>query len=337
MRWIAPLTGAAVTSMLLLTAATVAPRLVGAEADAAAARGPGPVGGACVTVVDPPVGTSGAFGITDGPGGIWFSHGDTVDRIEHRRIEEFEVPDGATANSGTLAWRPGGPVWFADRGNSRIGSIDRRGRVRTFDIPHAAGVIALPQGIVIGPGGDVWFTDQAGNTVNRLDTRSGRIEAFPVPTPNSSPLGLTRGTDGALWFTERSAAKVGRLAADGAITEWALEPGAFPNRITVGPDRAIWFTELNAGKIGRIDAAGVLTEFTVTGGPVGITAGPGKALYVTLFTDKALVRVDTNGAVTGRWDLPGAGGPIQTIAARGAVWVTDPTSDTVYRVRPSCQ
>ena len=332
MRRIAPLVIGIITTILILAAAAVP--------TAAQAAGPGPAPddhGSTVTVIHPPAGTAGAFGISDGPGGVWFSHGGTLDRVTHRGIEEFPVPDTATANTGTLAFTPGGPLWFADRANSRIGSIDRNGTIRTYDVPHPAGGIALPQGIVIGPGTDIWFTDQTGGSIDRLNSRTGTIDVHPVPTPASGPLGLVRGPDRALWFTERTAAKVGRLAPDGTFTEWALAPGAFPNRITVGPDRAIWFTELNAGKLGRIDRAGQLTEYPISGGPVGITTGPGHAMFITLFNDKALVRVDTTARVTGRWELPGALGPVQTTTINGDVWVADPTSDTVYRIRPHCE
>ena len=287
-------------------------------------------------MIHPPAGTAGAFGISDGPGGVWFSHGGTLDRVTPHGVEEFPVPDPATTNTGTLAFKPGGPLWFADRANSRIGSIDRHGKIHTFDIPHPDGGIAIPQGIVIGPGPDIWFTDFTGARSTGSTPAPEPSTCYPVPTPNSGPLGLVRGPDRALWFTERTAAKVGRLAPDGTFTEWALAPGAFPNRITVGPDRAIWFTELNAGKLGRIDRTGDLTEYPISGGPVGITTGPGNALYVTLFTDKALVRVDTTGQVTGRWELPGAVGPVQTTTINSDVWVADPTSDTVYKIRPHC-
>jgi len=66
------------------------------------------------------------------------------------------------------------------------------------------------------------------------------------------------------------------------------------------------------------------------------TGRPGHAIFITLFTDKALVRVDTTAQVTGRWELPGALGPVQTTTINGDVWVADPTSDTVYRIRPHC-
>jgi virginiamycin B lyase len=331
MRRIAPLI-IGITTIVLILAGTALPTaaLAAAEIDRAPTDDATPV-----TVIHPPAGAAGAFGISDGPGGVWFSHGATLDRVTPHGLDEFPMPD-PTTNTGTLAWKQGGPLWFADRANSRIGSIDQHGIIETFDIPHPAGGIAVPQGIVIGPGTDIWFTDFTGASIDRLNSVTGTIAVQPVPTPASGPLGLVRGPDGALWFTERTAAKVGRLAPDGTFTEWALAPGAFPNRITVGPDRAIWFTELNAGKLGRFDSTRKLTEYPVSGGPVGITTGPGHALYVTLFTDKALVRVDTTGQVNGRWELPGALGPVQTTTVNGAVWVADPNSDTVYKIRPHC-
>ena len=330
-RLIAPIGTALLTATLLLATATVP-----ALADGGA--GGRDLGTGCVTVIDPPPTTSfGAFGISDGPGGVWFSHGTTVDRVVGQHIVQYPVPDTATARIGTLAGRPGGPVWFADQGNNRIGAIDIRGVVATYDIPHQSGTVAIAQGIVIGPGRDVWFTDQVGGTIDRLDTRTASFDIHPVPTPNSGPQGMTRGADGALWFVERLADKVGRLDRDGTFTEWPLRSGAFPNRITVGPDRAIWFTELNAGLLGRIDRTGQLTEYPITGGPVGITTGPGPYLYVSLYTDHALAQVDTSGAVTARWDLPGAAGPTQAATIDNAIWVTDFTSDLVYRVRPHCQ
>ena len=60
-------------------------------------------------------------------------------------------------------------------------------------------------------------------------------------------------------------------------------------------------------------------------------------MFVTLSTDKTLVRVDTNAQITGTWVLPGAARPVQTATIGDDVWVADPFSDTVYRVRPYCR
>ena len=109
MRRIAPLIIRIVTTVLILAAA--------AMPTAAMAAGPQPTAtsdGSPVTVIHPPAGTAGAFGISDGPGGVWFSHGGTLNRTTPHGIDEFPVP-GPTPNTGTLAWKPGGPLWFADR------------------------------------------------------------------------------------------------------------------------------------------------------------------------------------------------------------------------------
>ncbi|MEP7180099.1 MAG: virginiamycin B lyase, partial [Pseudonocardiales bacterium] len=60
-----------------------------------------------MTVFKPPPGTDGPFGVTAGPGGTWFSHGATIDRIRRGRITEFAVPDPASADTGWLTWDGG--------------------------------------------------------------------------------------------------------------------------------------------------------------------------------------------------------------------------------------
>ena len=139
----APLITALGTAILIAAAATV-PTLAGPPAAQTTPT-------QCVAALHPPPGTAGAFGISAGPRGVWYSHGSTVDHVTANGIEEIPLPDPATANAGTLAWKPGGPLWFADHGNSRIGSIDQHGVVRTYDVPHPTAPIAVPQGIVIGP------------------------------------------------------------------------------------------------------------------------------------------------------------------------------------------
>ena len=114
-----------------------------------------------------------------------------------------------------------------------------------------------------------------------------------------------------------------------------LDRASEPTFIVAGPDGALWFTELNANTVGRITTDGALTEYPVAGGPVGITVGKDDQLYVDLFTAKAVDRVSLDGEVTGHWDLPGAGGPLQITTGFGLdVWVTDSSGGKLYRVTP---
>src|SRR6478735_2570324 len=108
MRWLRPLATFFAVTALLIGVTLAVPR-------AASAGGRddrhGAGGRECVTLTDPAPGSAGADGITGGPGGTWFSHGGSVDRITHAgsvdRIthagtDVFAVPDAATADVGAL-------------------------------------------------------------------------------------------------------------------------------------------------------------------------------------------------------------------------------------------
>jgi virginiamycin B lyase len=319
-----------------VVAATVGAALAALGVAASAVAETGGCPATAVTTYTPPAGNGvTAFGITQGPGGTWYSHGATINRINNDHLDQFPIPDASQL--GWLTWDgTSSVVWFADRLTGRLGSVDGTGAVRQYQIPNGPAGTPLVIGIVLGPGPDVWFTDQANNRVGRLDPTTGAFTMFPIPTPGGGPLGLTRGPDGALWFIERPAAKVGRMAPDGSFTEWALTPGAFPNRIVTGPDGAIWFTELFAGKLGRIDMTGQLTETPIAGGPVGITVGDDGHLYTVLSFANQLAQVDTTGTVTATWSLPQSITALQVAHSRDSIWVTDSGGDHVYRVRTAC-
>lgn len=316
---------------LAAAVAVAAGGLVGAPAASATANGcsVGPV-----TTYAPPAGTDGPFGITQGPGGTWYAHGATIDRILDGVITQYAVPDPGSADIGWLTWdTASGLVWFADRGTGRLGTIDIRGRVHEFQIPDGVNGPAIPQGIVVGPGPHVWFTDQDNDRLGDLDTATGAFRLFSIPTVGGFPLALTRGPDGNLWFTERVAAKVARMTPDGTFTEWDLTPGAFPNRIVTGPDGAIWFTELFGGNIGRITTSGQLTEIPIAGGPVGITLAPDGHLYTALWFSSQVAQLDAQGHIARTWDV---GGALQVAASQGRIWAADPFNNSLSRVQTQC-
>lgn len=305
----------------------------------AQAAGPPPCDSNCAAAFTPAVGTA-PFGITGGPrGSVWFSLNSAVGRIDQQgQITTYAVPaphpiPGFTdAGTGWMTVDSAGFVWFAERGTGKIGRLAPDGSLTEFSLPKAT---AVPQGIVFGPDGNVYVSEQGANAVARLNPATGEATDIGVPTPNSGPQSGALGSDGAIWFIERSAAKVGRMSVAGAFTEFSLAPGAFPNRIVSGPDGALWFTELRANKVGRITTGGVLTEYPVPGGPVGITVGKDGQMYVALFFGRAVARINTSGALTGSWTLPGAKGPLLVATGFGHdIWVTDSASGKIYRVTP---
>ena len=290
-----------------------------------------------VTVYVPPAGTDGAFGVTDGPGGTYFAHGATIDRIAHGRITEFALPDPSAADAGWLTWPGGAHVWFADRGTGRVGTITADGVVREYQLPGGADGVALPQGLVVGPGPYLWTTDFINSRIDRVNTATGAVRIYPIPTADGAPVGMLRGPDGALWFLERSAAKLGRLSPGGVFREWTLPSGAFPNRIVLGPDGRLWFTELGTDQLGRVGSDGHIQQSSLPGGAVGITTTTDGSVYVALYTAGRLARLDASGRVVATWPLPGAVGALQVASSRGRIWVTDPFADLVFAVHTSDQ
>jgi virginiamycin B lyase len=289
-----------------------------------------------VTTHIPPAGVDTAFGITQGPGGTWYAHGGTINRLsDNGTLDEFPIPDAATASAGWLTWDgTSSSVWFSDRTNGQIGTIDDAGSVQEFKIEDGPNGTDGPAGIVVGPGTEVWFTEPMNSRIGVLDTATQAVTMSPTPTADGGPIGLIRGTDGNLWFTEREVDKVARMNGDGSFKEWALKPGAEPNRIITGPDGAVWFTELNTNQLGRIDSAGHLTEMPLAGGPVGLAVGPDGHMYVALYTANQVARLLDDGSIDKTWDLPH--GALLVAAGPDSMWATNGFDDSVARVRLSC-
>ena len=288
-----------------------------------------------VTTAIPPAGVDTAFGITQGPGGTWYAHGGTINRISAGKLDQFPIPDAATASAGWLSWDgTSRSLWFSDRANGRIGTIDAVGKVKEYKVPDGPNGADGPGGIVVGPGTQVWFTEPMNNRIGRVDTATGAVTLRPAPTVAGGPLGLVRGVDGNLWFTEREASKVARMNRNGSFTEWKLAPGSSPNRIVAGPDKAVWFTELKANKIGRIDSAGHLTEMALAGGPVGLAVGPDAHMYAALWDAKQIARLHDDGSLDRTWDVPH--GALQVAAGHNSIWATNAFDDSVTNLKLSC-
>ncbi len=122
---------------------------------------------------------------------------------------------------------------------------------------------------------------------------------YPIPTASSQPVGIALGADSNLWFTEFGASKIGQLNTAGRISE-SVTPtkGAGPNGIASGPGPSLnlWFTETNIGRVAQITIAGPpYTEFVL---PNPAAKPVGIAL-----------------------------------GADGNMWVTDPGTESVWRVR----
>jgi len=122
---------------------------------------------------------------------------------------------------------------------------------------------------------------------------------YPIPSASSKPLGIALGIDGSMWFTENAKSKIAQLNAFGKINEEVTpSKNAGPSGIASGsgPNLNLWFTETNLGKVGQI---------TISGPPYAEYTLP----------DKAARPVGI------------------ALGSDGNMWVTDPGTDSVWRIR----
>ena len=121
-----------------------------------------------------------------------------------------------------------------------------------------------------------------------------RVQAFPIPTPDSQPISIILGPDGNLWFTEQNASNVARVTPDGVITEFRTPTFSFPLDITAGPDGNVWFSEGAVGQIAFITPSGRIKEilFSSSGAAGGIVTGSDGNIWFTDLIGNSIWRLE---------------------------------------------
>lgn len=291
--------------------------------------------------------------IAAGPdGSVWFTERSTnkVGRVTPAGVvTEFDVPTPASSPEGIVAG-PDGNLWFTEHTGQKIGRMSPQGvTVAEYPIPASGSPVGTcfdlggsppcPRGITMGPDGNIWFTEFNGNKISRLRTSDGKIDQFPIPTPNSRPVGIMGGPGRAIWFTEAIGNKISRLSLDGQFTEWSLPSleGGFngsrrPVGITKGPDGKVWFAAPDSNQIGRLDpdlpAADAITLFDVPtrgAAPHFIVTGRDGNLWFTEFGAHRIGRMTSAGGVIGEYPTPTPDSGPHGIARGpdGNVWFTE--------------
>ncbi|TAM61323.1 hypothetical protein EPN52_03060 [bacterium] len=126
---------------------------------------------------------------------------------------------------------PDGRIWFTEFNASKVAAVTTGGAVTEYPVS------GQPCGIAVGPDGNLW-TGGYGGTIAKITT-SGTVTGYPVA--GAHVCGIISGPGGVLWFADYGNAKVGAITTGGAVTEYALPPGANPyGGIAVGSDGNVW-------------------------------------------------------------------------------------------------
>ena len=148
-------------------------------------------------------------------------------------------------------------LWFADHAGRQVHGLDlkRNWITKSHQLPGFYGIGVLPNENL------VLFSPV--DSIHELDTRSGRIDAYPTPTPLSFPRRGHVDPQGAAWFAEYWAGNIARFdSTSKEIDEWPI-PVPHADPYDVIPDRTgvVWSGGMATDYVFRLDpATGTVTK-----------------------------------------------------------------------------
>jgi virginiamycin B lyase len=160
-----------------------------------------------------------------------------------------------------------GKVWMNSVGIPGVHRVDLASmKFETF-VPYkdlARGQDHSVYGIKADSQNNLFFFDFSADLVGKIDAKSGQINLFKTPTPNSNPRRGYMDQQDRLWFTEYRANKLAMLdTKTEKFTEWAL-PTPFTYPYDVIPDRngELWTAGMSTDRVVRLDPkTGQATEY----------------------------------------------------------------------------
>lgn len=301
-------------------------------------------------------GPDGALWFVEGIGGKPFGIGRITTKGE---ISEYPLPSDSQPSSITVG--PDGALWFTDYRANRVGRITTAGAISWFTVPKAysnydqSGI----DSIITGPDNALWFVENLIARIGRITTNGVLKEFSTTSYAFHMPTHMALGPDGAFWFTTNTGT-TDRMTLIGAVTQystcaeycWGLAASPLNilagGSIISGSDGALWYTLPNFSAIGRMTTSGVASIYRtdLADGkptyPTNITNGPDNTIWFT--EGNNLVRMEplyvcaNCSQQAGRFtkypipnSQPGVGLNWLTLGPDGAVWITEPFANKIWK------
>jgi virginiamycin B lyase len=284
----------------------------------------------------------------DGAGADWFSTCQNsvvsianIDEGSHI-YSAFFSGNGSSCGGSLALGRNKTAMWFTDPNDQQIGYIFLKSHAfRFLKIPTRN---FTPVGIAAGADNAMWFTEVSSSgsyrgKIGRVDLSKNpyTITEYPLSYNGgkNAPDQIALGSDGALWFTDWYAGGVGRIDTSYNVTFYGVHY-AEPIGITSGPDGALWFTDSSDDLVDRIDPTSHnVTKFRIKSGIPSLIVARNSELW---FSEPSYAHVGCIGATSHTrrayryrklqepWGI--------TVGADNALWITDPTTASVWRFAP---
>ncbi len=196
--------------------------------------------------------------IDDGQGHIWFTaqganYIGVLDKGDHSQTMYHVLTPDARPYGITIA--PGGVIWAALFGTSKLARIDPEGmELSEINLPRAT---ARPRRLAADSEGMIWYVDYTGGFLGRYDPDDQDFKEWPMPDgANARPYGMAIDKDDRIWFVEVGPNPNKFIGFDPddeeffSVSEIESGGGAVRHMMYHRPTNTIWFGT-DANTLGR--------------------------------------------------------------------------------------
>src|SRR5579863_1127530 len=203
---------------------------------------------------------------SDADGNLWFGnmYQATIARFDRKSetfkfwpLEGEENIDAAQINMvSPQSAGVDGKVWAQNNGFAGIHRLDvATGKLETFEPFKGMSGPHNIYDVIPDSKNNVYFTDFRQRHIGRIDAKTGKIDLYEIPTPNSAPRrGWMDGQD-RLWFGEYRADRVGMFdTKKEEFKEWQIPPKwSSPYDVVVDKNGEAWTGSMLSDQVTRLN------------------------------------------------------------------------------------
>jgi streptogramin lyase len=205
---------------------------------------------------------------SDADGNLWFGnmYQATIARFD-RKTETFkfwplegdENIDAAQINMvSPQSSAVDGKVWAQNNGFAGIHRLDvATGKLETFEPFKGMSGPHNIYDVIPDSKNNVYFTDFRQRHIGRIDAKTGRVDLFEIPTPNSAPRRGWMDAQDRLWFGEYRADRIGMFdTKKEEFREWMISPKwSSPYDVVVDKNGEAWTGSMLSDQVTRLNPA----------------------------------------------------------------------------------
>ena len=205
---------------------------------------------------------------SDAEGNLWFGnmYQATIARFD-RKTETFkfwplegdENIDAAQINMvSPQSAGVDGKVWAQNNGFAGIHRLDvATGKLETFEPFKGMSGPHNIYDVIPDSKNNVYFTDFRQRHIGRVDAKTGKVDLYEIPTPNSAPRRGQMDAQDRLWFGEYRADRIGMFdTKKEEFKEWLIPPRwSSPYDVVVDRNGEAWTGSMMSDQVTRLNPA----------------------------------------------------------------------------------